>query len=110
MVPRLRPGKFELTLMVCSLVALHIFDVYLTLLGGGLAVEANPFMIFLWTRCGLIGPLVAKLGSLGLFILNWWVFGFMKGGWIFRFIQSVGCIGFMLLATAYNLWAVWGFR
>jgi len=108
MVPQLKPGKLELTLMVCSLVALHTFDVYLTLLGGGLAIEANPFMVFLWTRYGLVGPLIAKLGSLGLFIFNWWVFGFFeKWGWVFRFTQSVGCVGFMLLVAAYSLW---GFR
>lgn len=50
---------------------LQALDVWTTLANGGLVVEGNPIVVYLWTAGGIVVPLALKVVVGGLLCIVW---------------------------------------
>lgn len=53
---------------------LQAADILITLNCGGLAVEVNPVVVYLWYAGGPIVPILAKVATSGLVCISWGIY------------------------------------
>lgn len=72
---------------------LQALDVYTTLGCGGLAVEANPIVVYLWQTGGIMTALLAKIAAAGVICIVWGIYGLLELKYFRRILGILVVIG-----------------
>jgi len=91
---------------IVLLTLLQLGDIITTLIGG-IKMEANPCMLWLWANLGFWALVVVKVIAIGLFIVVWGFLSLMPKVWLKTLFHTALVIECMVPLTVVVMWNLW---